>query len=430
MTELILGTGLAAVAVALLARRRIDLYDPAARVRAWNAGRVVLLAAGIALAWPPAFDLARSLVRNAGAGTASLPWRADAEAALADAKAREVPAVLDAGAEWCAACKELEHVTFTDEKVAEALSGFVPIRVDMTDFDAAQARLAAIGIDIGALPWVGFFLPDGRLNPGVTLTDFEAPGDFVARVKLAGEWRERPPTPVEAWIAEHGLLLALLLVFWAGVGVSLTPCVYPLIPITVSVVGAREGGPEGPPAPLGRRIVRSGAFVGGLLVTYTALGVVSALLGKGFGSWLQHPAVTIGMAALLAALAASYLGFFQLDLPQSLKARIGKKRGGLAGVALVGAGTGFLAAPCAGPVVVGILAVISGTGDVLLGTLLMAVFALGMGMLFFGLGLSTALLARLPRGGTWMEWVEVGFAVVLLVVAIHYGRMGVQGFLA
>jgi len=74
--------------------------------------------------------------------------------------------------------------------------------------------------------------------------------------------------------------------------------------------------------------------------------------------------------------------------------------------------------------VVGILAVISGTGDVLLGTMLMAAFGLGMSVLFFGLGLSTALLSRLPRKGAWMERVELFFALALLVVALYYLRLG------
>jgi thiol:disulfide interchange protein DsbD len=154
------------------------------------------------------------------------------------------------------------------------------------------------------------------------------------------------------------------------------------------------------------------------------LGVVSALAGQGFGSHLQRPEVTLGMALLFAALAASYLGFFQLDLPASLKTRLGRKRGGLLSVALVGGATGLLAAPCAGPIVVGILALISQTGSVALGLVLMVSFALGMGLVFFVLGMSTAILARIPRNGAWTERVEIGFAVALLVVAIHYVRVG------
>jgi len=215
----------------------------------------------------------------------------------------------------------------------------------------------------------------------------------------------------------------VLLVFAAGIGVSLTPCVYPMIPITLGVLGG--GARPGDPAPsFASRVARAAVFVAGMVLTYATLGVVSGLLGKGFGSWLQHPAVTLGMALLFAAMALSYLGFFRLDLPDGLKSRMGRRRGGLAGIALVGGTTGLLAAPCAGPVVVGILALVGGTGDIGLGLLLMLAFGLGMGVLFFALGVSTALVSRRPRSGAWMERVEIGFAVALLVVAFYYGRLG------
>jgi len=420
MGDFLVGLALTVGGVFCLVHWPLDLYDTALKVRAWNTLRVLMLAVGISLAWSSGAELLDSLGRQGG--EASIPWRGDVEAALEDARSHNMPAILDAGAEWCAACKELEHRTFTDPRVVEALRRFVCIHVDMTDFDTAQAHLKALGIEVPSLPWVAFFLPDGRLNPGVTLTDFEPPDAFLTRVELATTWRDRAPTPVEAWISHYGLLLAMLLVFVAGIGVSLTPCVYPLIPITVSVVGGSRL--DGQTQTGVQRLWRSLAFVFGLFVTYTTLGVLSAVLGKGFGSLIQHPAVSLGFAALLAALAASYLGFFRLDLPAGLKTRLGRRRGGVLGLALIGAGTGLLAAPCAGPVVVGILTIISATGDILTGTLLMASFAAGLGLLFFGIGLSTAFLSRLPRGGAWMTWVEVAFAVMLLVVAIHYGRLG------
>lgn len=427
------------------------------RTRLWNAARVFLVAVGVALALglltpakpsvPPlrlevetprgSFEVlgetlpfSRTVDLRGGARvTLSAPeirWRSDVEAALGEARAAGRPAILDAGAQWCAACKELEHVTFTAPEVIAALQGHVAIRVDMTRFDEEQARLMALDIDIQSLPWVGFFLPDGRLNPGATLRDFEAPGAFVQRVQDAAIWRDRPLSVVERWIDEYGLLVALALVFVAGIGVSLTPCVYPMIPITLGVVGAANRG-DGPGIPFGRRALRSAVFVLGLVLVYAALGVVSALLGKGFGSWLQHPAVTVGMAVLFAALAFSYLGFFRLDLPAEWKARMSRQRGGLSGVALAGGVAGVVAAPCAGPVIVGILAIVSGTGNLPLGVVLMLTFGLGLGLLFFVLGLSTAALAHRARPGQWMERVEVAFALALLLVAFHYGRLGLLG---
>jgi thiol:disulfide interchange protein len=416
MLDLATGTILV-LAGALLGAFKADLSSLNTPLRLWKAVRVLMVAMGLALL------IGLVDLPSLDTDTSPLAWRSDVESALADAKAQGRMALLDCGAEWCAACKELEHETFADPRVMNSLKDWVLIRIDMTDFDPAQRRLANLGIELSALPWVGFFLPDGRQNPGVVLTDFEKPSAFVRRIENARTYSEKSASPVETWIREKGLFLALLLVFAAGVGVSLTPCVYPMIPITLGVLGA--GTHAGQPAlSFGVRVARAGVFVAGMVTTYAVLGVASALLGKGFGSWLQLPVVTLGMAALFASMAASYLGFFRLDLPESLKSRMGRRRGGLLGIALVGGTTGLLAAPCAGPVVVGILALVSGTGDIALGLLLMLAFGLGMGVLFFALGVSTALVSRRPRSGAWMERVEVFFALTLAVVAIYYARLG------
>lgn len=410
------GLGLVVVALALGALRA-DLGTLSRAGRVWKAVRVLLLALGLAVA------LNLVPIPHPPVEAPPLSWRTDVENALAEARAQGRMAILDAGAEWCAACQELEHRTLQDPAVIEALKDFVAIRIDMTDFDAAQRRLEALGIEVSSLPYVAFFLPDGRQNPGVTLRDYEAPSAFLRRVSQAETWQEERGGPVAHWLAERGILWAMLLALLAGIGVSLTPCVYPMIPVTLGVLGAR-GNTEGPPPSLGDRVGRAAVFVLGMVLTYATLGVASALLGKGFGSWIQHPVVTLAMATLFAALALSYLGFFSLDLPEGLKARLGARRGGLLGLALVGGTTGLLAAPCAGPVVVGILAVVSATQSVGLGFALMLAFGMGLGLLFFVLGVSSALVARRPRSGPWMERIELGLATGLLVVALYYGRLG------
>ncbi len=415
MTERILGIVLLVGAIGLGAFRT-NLYELTPIRRILKAILVLLAAVGIAMALG-----ILALPRTA---ESPIDWRTDVEAALAEARAQGRPAILDTGAKWCDACRRLERTTLRDAEVVQALAGFVPIHIDMTDFDPAQERLARLGIDVPALPRIVFFLPDGRVNPGVTLTDYEGPRDFVRRVRDAAIYRADSRGPVEAWLGDRGLVLALLLVFVAGIGVSLTPCVFPMIPIALSALAGMQRGDMSGVLPFGQRVVRTGTFVGGMVVTYTALGIASALLGKGFGSWLQHPAVTWSMVVAFTALAASYLKFFPLELPPALRSRLTRRRAGLAGLALFGGAIGIVAAPCAGPVVVGILALISSAGSVALGASLMLAFALGLGTLFFALGLSAALFQRLPRGGAWMERVEIGFAVALLVVAIHYASLG------
>jgi thiol:disulfide interchange protein DsbD len=116
----------------------------------------------------------------------------------------------------------------------------------------------------------------------------------------------------------------------------------------------------------------------------------------------------------------SYLKFFNLSLPSGLTSKLGRRGDGLLGLALFGGGIGIIAAPCAGPVVVGILAMISTAGNVALGAIFMVAFSLGLGSLFFALSLFTSMLDRLPRGGPFMERIEIGFAVALTTVAIYY----------
>lgn len=409
MIEVLLGLCLAVIGI-IIGAFSIDVHTTAWRVRFSNLFRVSVVAAGVAIA-TGAIPLTYP--------RASLEWRTDLENALAEARANKKPAILDASAEWCGACKELERRTFSDPDVAEALKGYIKIRVDMTRFDEAQERLSRLGIHINSLPWVGFFLPDGRLNPGVILTDFESPSQFLNRVEQAQTYREAPLTPVEVWLGEHGLIVALMLVFLAGIGVSLTPCVYPMIPTTIAVIGGAAG------ITFSQRALRSALFVLGMFITYVTLGIMTAALGKGFGSWLQSPFVTIGMGALFVAMAVSYLGFFSLDLPSSVKTFVGRGRRGLIGIVMIGMGTGLLAAPCAGPVVVGVLALIGSTGDIEVGMALMAAFASGMALFFFIIGLSSELLVRLRRTGAGTSKVEVVLAIALLVVAAYYLRLGI-----
>lgn len=355
-----------------------------------------------------------------------LEWRTDVEQALAEAKAEGRPAILDATAAWCASCKELEEKTFSDPEVKKALSRFMRIRVDMTAFDEAQRRLDRLGISVQALPLVAFFLPDGRLNPGVTLNDFEPPSLFLKRLERAEVYQEAPLSRVEVWLGEHGILWALVLVFFAGIGVSLTPCVYPMIPITIATIGAGSIGPSERPK-FRLRLFRTLLFVSGLCFTYAILGVTAGATGSGFGAWMQHPLVTGGLAALFGALAASYVGFFRFDVPEVLKARASRSSKGLLKAFLVGAAAGAGAAPCAGPVVVGILAVVATSGDVALGLVLMLAFGFGMGLLFFAVGLSTEALRLLPKGGAWTARVELIFALLFLVVAIYFGSLAAKG---
>jgi thiol:disulfide interchange protein DsbD len=210
----------------------------------------------------------------------------------------------------------------------------------------------------------------------------------------------------------RGSWLAYVVAFAGGVLTSLTPCVYPLIPITVSIFGARKAGSRGEAALL------SGLYVLGIAITYSALGVGAALTGKAFGSVLQNGWVMGGVALVLVVMAASMFGAFELSLPASLQQRLNTVGGtGRAGALAMGLVAGVIAAPCTGPVLAAALTFIAAKGSVGLGLAIMFPYALGMGLLFFLIG---AFSISLPKSGAWMETVKSVFGAALLAMAGIY----------
>ncbi len=208
------------------------------------------------------------------------------------------------------------------------------------------------------------------------------------------------PTP------KQGLLLGLLLVFLAGMGASLTPCVYPMIPITMAIIGTKSGGKA-------RGFLLSLSLVMGMAVTYTLLGVVAAVSGATFGSFAQRPAFLIPVSILFAVFALSLFGAFEIDLPSGLKEKLqgSGPRKGFGGAFLMGLVLGPLAAPCVGPIVASILVGIAQQGQVFLGGLQLFVFSLGMGVLFMAVGTFSS---ALPRSGDWLTQLKYLMGVVVL----------------
>jgi thiol:disulfide interchange protein DsbD len=210
----------------------------------------------------------------------------------------------------------------------------------------------------------------------------------------------------------QGSILALLLVFIAGVLSSFTPCVYPVIPITIGYIGGRAQGKRL------RGLLLSIFLVLGIATIYSVLGLLAAATGSIFGSYTQHPLVLIIIALIFAAMGASLLGAFDITLPASLQSKMHTERKGFLGAYLVGIITGVIAVPCVGPVLVALLAWVAQSGSLLIGFLLLFVYALGMGMLFVFIGTFTGVLTSLPGAGQWMETIKHIFGVVLIAGAV------------
>jgi len=218
--------------------------------------------------------------------------------------------------------------------------------------------------------------------------------------------------PVRAALERGSFGLALLLVFGAGLLTSLTPCVYPMIAITVSVFGARKAKSRAEGAAL------SAMFVLGIAALFTPLGIVSALTGAAMGSTNANPYVMIPLAVLFVAMAMSMFGAFDLALPDSLQNRLVQVGGsGYRGAFLIGFVNGLVAAPCTGPVLTVLLSWVATTRNVGLGALALFVYSLGLGVLFFVVG---TFAVSLPKSGKWLESVKSVFGILMLVLALYY----------
>jgi thiol:disulfide interchange protein DsbD len=196
-----------------------------------------------------------------------------------------------------------------------------------------------------------------------------------------------------------------------GLLTALTPCVYPMIPITLAVFGAKGVGRR-------RAAALASAYVAGIAVLFGALGTTFGLLGKAFGAYLGNPWVVVPLALFFVAMALSMFGAFELALPQGLQERLSRVGGrGFGGAFLMGLVGGLIAAPCTGPPLAGLLAYISTTRDAAFGFVLCASYGLGVGLPF--LLLATFSMA-LPRSGAWMESVKSVFGIVLFTAALYY----------
>ncbi|MDQ3282754.1 MAG: thioredoxin family protein [Acidobacteriota bacterium] len=209
--------------------------------------------------------------------------------------------------------------------------------------------------------------------------------------------------------ASRGLPLTLVLLFIGGLALNLTPCVFPLIPITLGFFAMQSDGRRS------RRFALSSMYVLGIVITYSTLGVLAALGGKLFGAWLQLPVVLIGFALLMLVLATSMFGAFDIQPPRWI-ANQSQGRAGLAGALSMGLVIGIVAAPCVGPVVISLITLVAQLGDPVLGGVMFAALAFGLGFPYL------ALLNALPRPGEWMVTVKKGMGFVLIAMAFYFVR--------
>jgi thiol:disulfide interchange protein DsbD len=212
-------------------------------------------------------------------------------------------------------------------------------------------------------------------------------------------------------------LLALPILFGAGLATSLTPCVYPMIPITAGVLGGSGAAARSRQ----RTVALSVVYALGLALVYASLGLLAGLTGTLFGSISSNPWAYFVMGNLLLIFGLALLDVFTVRVPGPVLAWANRLRGDSpAGVFLLGATSGLVAAPCGAPAFAAVLTFVGATRSAGLGFLYLFVFSLGMTALLVAIGLFAGLAGTLPRAGAWTTWVQRAGGVLLLAMAEYY----------
>jgi thiol:disulfide interchange protein DsbD len=216
---------------------------------------------------------------------------------------------------------------------------------------------------------------------------------------------------VEGLRLDAGLWLTLLAIFMGGLALNLTPCIYPLIPITVSYFGGRSQTIRG------IVIIHGLLYICGLAVTNSLLGLTASMSGGLLGAALQNPVVLALVAGILVFLALSFFGLWELRLPSGLTRLASRNFGGYFGTFFMGLTLGIVAAPCLGPFILGLLSYVGQKGDPLLGFIYFFVLSIGMGLPLAVLAVFSGTIKMLPLSGEWMVWIRKLLGWVLLGMA-------------
>ena len=222
----------------------------------------------------------------------------------------------------------------------------------------------------------------------------------------ASDWLSRA-------FSSRGYAIGFLIVLLGGLALNLTPCVYPLIGVTIAYFGNQGGGPR-------RVLILAILFVLGIAIMFSSVGVAVALSGGLFGAAMQNPYVLCAVAAMMLVLAAASFGLFVIQPPQFMAQWAGAARPGYAGSFLMGLGMGVVAAPCIGPIVLGLLLMVERSGNPFFGFALFFTLAIGLGLPYIGLAMAAGSIRRLPRSGEWLAWIEQLFGFILAGLAIYF----------
>lgn len=216
-----------------------------------------------------------------------------------------------------------------------------------------------------------------------------------------------------------GSLMAYPVAFLAGLLISFTPCVYPIIPIQLGFIGGQTAtAPTGRGRASWRGFTLSVLFVVGMAIVYAALGAFASLTGTLFGIWAASPWTYLVVANVILLLALSMLDVIQIPTPQFLANWNPDRKGkGYMSALLIGASSGLVVGPCTAPALGAALAYVGAQGNIFFGTSVLFVFAIGMGALMVVLGTFSGTLSALPSSGVWMVKLKKGFGFAMILIA-------------
>jgi thiol:disulfide interchange protein DsbD len=238
---------------------------------------------------------------------------------------------------------------------------------------------------------------------------------FSSYTSEAGSPTTSNKSDIGQMFEERGTFVSFLAIFLIGLALNLTPCVYPMLSVTVSLFGGQSE------TNAVKVFLKAVTYVLGIASMYTVLGVSAALSGTLFGSWLQSPWVLGGIGVLLIGLALSSFGLYQIQMPYWLTSKLGGTTGtGLISLYLSGLVVGVFAAPCIGPPVIALLTLVSSKADPVFGFWVFFTLSLGLGFPYLILGTFSGMLKKIPRSGAWLVWVERIFGVILSAAGLFY----------
>ena len=343
--------------------------------------------------------------------TVTLNWIHNLDEGKAVAQKENKRLLIDTYADWCIACKELDRYTFSRPEVAEVLKDYVLVKLDFTKGTAENKKLQS-DLKVMGLPTVMLLSPEG--SELRRFIGFKNKSEFLDFLKAGEGWLERFLKLLKQELENKSLLL-FGLVFLLGFLASLTPCVYPVIPIVMGYIGTRSGKKKL------KGFYLSIFFVLGLAFVYSLLGVIAAMAGSIIGVTFQNPIVVLIISGIFIVMGLSLAGLFEIPIPTSISSKVqsGSKKSEIISSLVVGGVAGIIAAPCAGPVLVTLLSWISQTRDVLLGFLLTFIFSMGMGIIFLVVGTFSGVVSTMPKGGKWMDYVKYFFSVILMAGGVY-----------